>query len=218
MSSVRIKAGDREPIVAYLTDTAGAAVTGATDCEISIWRRSDEFFYDWSDETFKSRATVSDLQKPLTEVDATGAPGMYNLDTAPHAKGWDTSQITNVTADDTYVVQFFETTGSDFVIPPPIEIKVDQWIADIPADVFAFDISGNANRTTQAGGMLNFVRQIHTNAQRVDPAAGSNGRLLIYADGQSVGGTQLGTFDVSDVNGSGIGSLTGFPYRRERFT
>jgi hypothetical protein len=82
--------GDVEPIVVD-TGKTGQTVT------IKIFRASDEFFLDWSDNTFKVVGSVVTLTQALTAVDAVNAPGMYALTTAPHTTGLATGLLTNLT-------------------------------------------------------------------------------------------------------------------------
>jgi hypothetical protein len=82
--------GDVEPIVVN-TGRTGQTVT------IKIFRASDNFFLDWSDNTFKVIGSVVTLTRTLLVVDAVNAPGHYELDTAPHTNGLHTSLLTNLT-------------------------------------------------------------------------------------------------------------------------
>jgi hypothetical protein len=91
MAGLAAEKGDVEPIVVN-TGKTGQTVT------IKIFRASDGFFLDWSDNTFKTAGSVVTMTATLTEIDATNAPGHYYLDTAPHTDGLHTSLLTNLTA------------------------------------------------------------------------------------------------------------------------
>lgn len=132
MSSVRVLAGDTERIqTPALKDGSLVAVTGSTTVVLSIQRQSDNFWYDFADDTFKSSGWTT-RQQQMTEVSASLAPGEYRYD-------WDTSSITNVAADDTYLLRVDETGGTVRNVPVTGEMKMDQWVADIRDAVQAVD-------------------------------------------------------------------------------
>lgn len=60
-------------------DSSGAALTGVTDLKARVRRTSDGLFYDWSDSTFKTGASVTTLNQTMSEVSATYDPGHYSL-------------------------------------------------------------------------------------------------------------------------------------------
>jgi len=99
MDCREIEYNDVEPIVVS-TGKTGQAVT------IRICRTSDDFFLDWSDNVFKTVASVTTLDQALTEKDATNAPGIYKLTSVSHPVGLDTSILTvlDPTTDDSLVV------------------------------------------------------------------------------------------------------------------
>ena len=70
LSCDQIEVGDVEPIVVN-TNRTGQTV------EIRICRHSDGFFLDWSDDTFKTVASVVTLDQVLVAKDAVNAPGLY---------------------------------------------------------------------------------------------------------------------------------------------
>ena len=145
MSSVRIISGTTEPITAYiLSRDNGLPLSGALDLEVLLRRLSDGFFFDWNDNTFREANSVTDIDCALSETNATYTPGWYTLSTGSHTEGFNTSIISNPTNNDTYMLYFTETSGSDFVIPTPVEIKIDQWPANI------LDITGTINTNLNA--------------------------------------------------------------------
>ena len=97
-NNVTIEVGDTEPLV------INTGVTGKT-VSIRIFRHSDCFFLDWSDDTFKAVGSVVTLDQTLTEKDATNAPGIHQLGSVNHPNGLDTSKLgLDKSVDDTLVV------------------------------------------------------------------------------------------------------------------
>jgi len=112
--------GDVEPIAVDVRDSKGLPLAGLTDIYIRIYRESDNFFLDWSDNTFKSYITITPTnnRRLLTEVNSAGAPGIYEL-----AGGWDTS-LTNLATIETVFVTALQTPGTNARLPNPAEIKI----------------------------------------------------------------------------------------------
>jgi hypothetical protein len=81
-------------------DANGAHVNGLTTLLVRVSRASDDFYFDWSDNTFRSLPLSVD--KALVQVDVSLSPGEYKLNTAAHVNGFDTSRITNAIAEDVY--------------------------------------------------------------------------------------------------------------------
>lgn len=120
--SVRIQTGDSEPIQIFVVDEDADALTGLTDLFVRLRRDSDGEYFDWDDSTFKA-AGWTERDKLLVEVDSSLAPGLYEV-----SGGFDSSSITNITADDTYQVIPLQTPGTDARLPGPGEIKIGQWV------------------------------------------------------------------------------------------
>lgn len=130
VSSVRIQTDATERVEVMILDDSLDPLTGKTDILLSIRRVSDGFWYDFNDDTFKSAGWTT-RQQAMSEVSATNAPGEYYYD-------FDTSAITNDTADDTYQLRVDQSPGTDAAnLPQTGEIKVGQWadqIDDIETD------------------------------------------------------------------------------------
>ena len=132
MNHSRIQTGDTEPIAIVAEDATGERVTGKTDIKVKVQRLSDDFFFDWDDNTFKDPNLVIKLLEVLDEVSSTYSPGIYRLDTANHVNGFDTSQIVNPKPDDTYYVTAVQDGGTDVAtLPSDGEIKVGQYVDDL---------------------------------------------------------------------------------------
>lgn len=132
----RILTDSTEQIELYATNRRGAALTGKTDLYVRVRRQSDGLYLDWNDDTFKASGWTT-LNQILTEVDATNSPGLYLV-----TGGLDTSAITNAGTDDVYVVIPLQTPGTDASLPAPGEIRVGDYVDDIPdilADTSAID-------------------------------------------------------------------------------
>jgi hypothetical protein len=132
MNSSRIQTGDTEPVVAVVLSLSGERLTGKTDIKAKIRRLSDDQFFDWDDNTFKSPDLVVQLLETLSEVSSTYSPGVYQLDTANHQNGFDTSVISNAEENDTYYVTAVQDGGTDAAnLPLDGEIKVGQYVDDL---------------------------------------------------------------------------------------
>lgn len=117
MHSTTIEVGATEPIV-ISTGKTGQTVT------IKIFRHSDCFFLDWSDDTFKVVGSVVTLTQALTEKDATNAPGIYQLSSATHPSGLDTSILgLSTTVDDVLVVIPTATSPASKIDPAELRLK-----------------------------------------------------------------------------------------------
>ena len=132
-SSQRIVPGGKAPIGYHALDSDSDAVTGFGTLGCEIRRTSDNFVFDWDDDTFKNSGWTT-AQVPLTEV---GSTGYYRLDETNHDEGFDTSAITNaiVGGEDTYIVRLFDSVDSDTIanIPAVGEIVTDVEKTDVAA-------------------------------------------------------------------------------------
>jgi len=136
MTTVRIQTGSVEEIEVYVTDRAGIPLVGATDCYVRIRRISDGLFLDWDDMTFKGIGWTT-LDKGLSELDPTYAPGLYGV-----TGGLNTSAVTNANANDSYTVFPLQTPGTDAHLPGPGIIQVGKWLDYVDAVI--------STRATQA--------------------------------------------------------------------
>ena len=119
MSNVRIQTNDKEPVEVLAVDANRTPLTGLTNLVLKIRRRSDDFFFDWSDNTFKTGGAVATLLQPLQEVNAAVAPGKYKLNKTNHVNGFDTSSITNPTNDDIYFLTVLQDVAPFNAINTP---------------------------------------------------------------------------------------------------
>lgn len=132
-SSVRIKTGEKEPIVVLIVDQDGNPLTGLTDIKIRVRRGSDGFYLDWSDNTFK--ATPAQLLVALEQISAVLSPGEYQLNTVIHVDGFDTSTFVQLVDEEQYFVTAVQD-GADTAsnVPQIGEIKVGGFVDDIVED------------------------------------------------------------------------------------
>lgn len=195
--AVRIQTGDTEPIYVEFRDITGAQLTGATDLFVRLFRDSDGQFFDWADLTFKASGHTT-IDRGLTEVNATNAPGLYQV-----TGGFDTSTITNITADDTYLVVPLQTPGTNAVLPEPSELKVGQWL-----DGVGLDIVISATIEAAVPGTIRFIAWLRRNGAPVTSGlASATVELLdaagvtVVASGAMLGPTSDGVFrrDVASV-------------------
>jgi len=104
---------DLEPIVAMVVDSNNTLLTGKTDIKIRIYRASDVYFFDWSDNTFKAFFSIVQLDQVLSEVNPIGAPGEYWLDKVGHERGFNLATVTNAVANDIYHVRVIQDGAGD---------------------------------------------------------------------------------------------------------
>ena len=227
MTCTRIQSGATEPIQVFVLDRAGEPLTGKTDLYIRI-RRGNGDYLDWDDMTFDPAVWVR-LDEPLVEVDATLAPGIYEV-----VGGLDTGAITNPNADDNLVIIPVQDPGDDAVLPLPGELKVGQWVDDledikgigfapnthslvnivadvavVPVGVWDTVLTGYEGDFVAAGGMVNLGRQGMTNRQ--EEAPGTPGTYIIWKDGSV---NELGRFYLRDAAGGAVVATVGSPSRR----
>ena len=147
-SAVRIQTGDIEPVEIFVLDVFGQPLAGLSNLRLHIRRRSDDFFFDWNDNTFKTPTALVQQQVTLSEIDPTFDPGRYKLAAGTHSNGFDTSAIVNANPDDVYFLTVNQVGAPQNAgnVPQIGEIKVgdyvdflDQVVSDCaaPADVTA---------------------------------------------------------------------------------
>lgn len=125
-----VETDGKEPIeIQVFNKFTGKPLTGKTDIKMRIRRHSDDFYYDWVDDTFKAFVSVGLIAQALSEVHPTRSPGIYRLNTANHVLGFDTSKITNPGTDDIYEVTILQDGGVDAGgLPTGFELKVGNFL------------------------------------------------------------------------------------------
>lgn len=179
MEAIRIQTGATEPIEVLAVDVTDEPLIGLSNLKLRIRRLSDGYYFDWSDDTFKGTAAQPTIT--LVPIDATGSPGEYRLDSAPHSKGFNTSAIVNPIANDTYSVRVEQDGGGSAVGFPMLgEIKVGDWL-----DFIDQAISDNAT-PAEVQTELRAIRLHHlvsVNPGAVQPGTGTYIKQLL--DGQT---------------------------------
>lgn len=136
MDCARIQTDATERIEALMLDGSLSPLTGLSDVLLSIRRVSDDFWYDFSDDTFKSTGWTT-RQQVMAETDATNDPGAYDYD-------FDTSAITNAAADDTYQLRVDCASAAN--VPQTGELKVGQFVDELDAPISGVpDAADNAD-------------------------------------------------------------------------
>ena len=129
LGMAHIQTGGKEPVETLIVTTSGVELTGSTNIKCKIRRLSDGKYYDWSDDTFKSSGSVVKLLEALREVSSVSSKGEYILDTLTHAKGWDTTKITNPISKDIYFITVVEDgTSLSGNLPQIGELKTGDWL------------------------------------------------------------------------------------------
>ena len=125
-----IQTGQTEPVIILVTDVNGDPLPGKSDIVLRMRRVSDGYYLDWSDSFFKVESSVVTPQTAMAETEPNLSPGQYHL-----TSGFNSSFYNNVTADDTYVLTAYQSTGTDAANVPQIgEIKVGSFVDDIVED------------------------------------------------------------------------------------
>ncbi len=132
MTALRITTGTVEPIQILAADVLGAPLPGKTDLFVRVRRDSDGFYLDWADLVFKAAGWTTRDQL-LTEQDAVLAPGLYAV-----TGGLDTATFTD---DPDLLIISLQTPGTDAVLPTPAELKVGQYVDDIPTTLAHADFA-----------------------------------------------------------------------------
>jgi hypothetical protein len=159
-----------------VVDGDGEPITGLTNVKVRVRRLSDNWHFDWSDQSFKANPTT--LLHQLVEINSLNSPGEYHLDTAPHSKGFNTSAITNKVANDTYVATVVQDGGTEDAdnLPAIGEIKEGQF-----ADFIDQAISDNASPAEVLQALRDFGLDhlVAVNPGVVPPAAGTYIRQIL---------------------------------------
>lgn len=121
---IRIQTGKIERIESLILGNSGEPIIDLTDICISIRRNSDDYYYDFDDDTFKSGGWVI-RQQIMTEVDSINSPGEYYYI-------FITGNIVNVVVDDTYHIRVDQINLSTAKNVPQVgEIKAGEYVDDI---------------------------------------------------------------------------------------
>ena len=84
--SVNLQTGGVEPVEIQLFNTStGAPLTGKTNIQVSVRRQQDDYYLDWTDNTFKLATAVTLLWETMEEINHTNRQGLYRLNTPEHA-------------------------------------------------------------------------------------------------------------------------------------
>lgn len=126
-----IQTGAKEPIGALVVDAARSRLTGLTNLKLFVQRKSDGFYLDWNDDTFKVRGAVGQMDTVLVPADATGSPGLYHLDEGVHQDSFfDFAALTNKTAGDHYVFTAYQDGAPQNAVNMPQvgEVVEGDWL------------------------------------------------------------------------------------------
>lgn len=181
--------GYKEPIEIQLFDQYGQLLKGKTNIYVRIRRHQDDYFFDWSNNTFKEPASVVKMNEVLAEVSMTYSPGIYRLDTATHVKGWDTSLITNGNDNDVYEITIVQIGGLDAVgMPVGFELHVDPLLAaiddvssqidDLPSAIDTALTATHGTGSWQSAAAGNIADAVWNAMQTDHTIAGSFGDLV----------------------------------------
>lgn len=188
MDCVRIQTDATERVEALMLDGSLSPVTGLSNALLSIRRVSDGFWYDFSDDTFKSSGWTT-RQQIMTETDSTNDQGVYHYN-------FDTSAITNASADDTYELRVDCASATN--VPQTGEIKVGQFVDDVDAAISSRAPSGEYDTEIAALiGDITFIKDIEGGRWNL-----VGGQMIFYEDDNT---TEVARFDITtDVNGNPI--------------
>ena len=117
METVRIQNGATGRMRATALNADGVLLTGLTDMLIEIRRKSDGYYYDFSDTTFKNVGWTT-RQQQMSELDATYSVGVYYYD-------FNTTGL----SDDEYFIRVTSVTAINS--PQEGELKVGGYVDDI---------------------------------------------------------------------------------------
>lgn len=173
-----VQTSQTEPIVVVALDSLKSPVLGLTNLKIFIQRRSDGYYLDWSDNTFKAIGSVVQKEEVLSEADSSDNPGVYELNTASHVSGLDTSIITNFTSYDVLTVKAFQDGAPQSVdnMPQFGELKVGGIV-----DFIDQAISDNAdpNDVLTVLQDLRLHQLVKTNPGAIQPGTGTYIKQLL---------------------------------------
>ena len=136
---VWIQSDDIEPIVILALDNLGEPLTGKTDLFLQIYRKYDDYYLDWSDNTFKPAISVVTMKTVLEEINAVFSPGEYRLNYGTHIKGFNPASISNARSEDVYFAVVDQDGGTDAVNVPQVgQIRVGGTIESLSVEKTPF--------------------------------------------------------------------------------
>ena len=202
METTRIQQNQTERIRATALNSSGAFITGLTDVLLEIRRKSDGFYFDFDDTTFKNSGWTT-RQQQMTELDATNSAGVYYYD-------FNTTGL----SDDEYFMRSTSVTATN--LPAEGELKVGDYVDNIDASILAVKaktdlLPADPASETNVDAVEAKVDIIDTNVDTIQVDVGilkkietgrwkiTGNQLLIYDDDAS---TVLYTFDLKDSAGS----------------
>ena len=162
METVRILNGATERIRVTALDAAGTTITGLGDVLVEIRRKSDGFYYDFNDTTFKASGWTT-RQQAMTELDVTNSAGVYYYD-------FNTTGL----SDDEYFIRASSATAVND--PMEGELKVGGYVDDIgdiktQTDLLPADPASETNVDQVPGETSDLVTVQHGSGSYVDTVA-----------------------------------------------
>jgi len=181
-----VRPSSTERIHALALDESLDPVTGKTDLLISIWRVSDGFYLDFNDSTFKAAGWTT-RQTPMTEFDATNAPGEYYYDFSVPA------------GDEVYIARVDQSPGTDVANLPQLgelravtyyvvgiekntDLDAFEFLMVDPGENYLTGLTVTAQRSIDGAafaGCANAVTEVGLGIYKIDLAASDlNGNVI----------------------------------------
>jgi len=162
---VYVPTGATEPVEVQVAGLDNLPLLGKTSIKLGVRRISDNAYLDWTDNTFKTGSAVVQMLLALIEVSPVYSPGVYELDTAPHVKGFNTAALVNAVVGDVYDLTVVQDSEYDAPgLPVGFEIKLGAPFADklegLPGSVAAAVWDESQLAHVIAGSFGNAVRRI----------------------------------------------------------
>lgn len=172
MENTRIQNGQSERILATALDANGDFVISLADVLLEIRRKSDSYYYDFDDNTFKNSGWVT-KQEVMAELDATNSPGTYFYN-------FDTSGL----SDDEYYIRVTSVTAANS--PWEGELKVGDFIDYIDASIndvklktdnLPVDPTSETNATSNKNEIISEIDDNETKIDNIDTSTESEARF-----------------------------------------
>lgn len=119
------KIGDIVPLQILVVDRNGSVLTGGVTFVVDIRRVSDNAFWDFSSNSFKTSGWTT-RQATLTEISSTNAPGWYY-----YSSGWPTTSQNN----DFYYITFSDTGTTAGNLPASDDVQIAAWVSNLDVAV-----------------------------------------------------------------------------------